>query len=206
MKLYYSPGACSLADHIALEEAGLPFALERVDLKSKTTESGADFLAINPKGYVPALVLDSGEMVTENIAVLDWIATQSPALGLDGQLGRTRLLEALGYLSTELHKSFKPLFTGGNDDEMAKARRVIAQRLEYLAEGTEGPYARISVADCYLFVMLLWAMKFGIPIPDPLLMLHGSMLGRSAVQRAMAREGLRVPLGDGAFEKRPGVA
>ena len=98
MKLYYSPGACSLADHIALHEARLAFEHESVDLKAKTTASGADFTVINPKGYVPALVLDSGEMVTENLAVLEWIAGQNPALGLDGPLGRTRLLEALAYI------------------------------------------------------------------------------------------------------------
>src|SRR5688572_27861000 len=117
MKLFYSPAACSLADHIALEDAGVAFELERVDLKSKITESGADFTAINPKGYVPALVLDSGETLTENLAVLDWIATQHPSLGLDGPLGRTRLLEALAYIATEVHKSFKPFFAKGSEDE-----------------------------------------------------------------------------------------
>ena len=184
----------------------MPFEIERVDLKSKTTESGADFVSINPKGYVPALELDGGEIVTENIAILDWIATQSPALGFDGRLGRTRLIEALAYLSTEVHKSFKPLFVGGNDNEIAKARQVIAQRLAFIAETTEGPYPRIGVADCYLFVMLLWCIKFGVRIPDPLLALQGSMLGRPTVQRAMEREGLRVPSMDGSFEERPGIA
>jgi glutathione S-transferase len=206
VKLYYSPGACSLAVHIALEEACVPFEIERVDLKSKTTESGADFNAINHKGYVPALVLDSGEMLTENLAVLDWIATRNPSLGLEGPLGRTRLLEALAFISTEVHKSFKPLFVGGNDDEMAKARRAVSQRLALLAERTEGPYSRISVADCYLFVMLLWATKFDIPTPDALLTLRGSMVGRPAVQRAMEREGLRVPFAERALQKRAGVA
>ena len=123
MKLYYSPGACSLASHIALLEAGLEFELERVDLKSKLTETGADFTAINTKGYVPALVLDSGDVVTENIAVLDWIASQSPDLGLDGPLGRTQLLQALAYISTEIHKSFKPFFTGANRRGEGERRR-----------------------------------------------------------------------------------
>ncbi|MGH2413645.1 MAG: glutathione binding-like protein, partial [Microcystaceae cyanobacterium] len=171
MKLYYSPGACSLADHIALHEARLAFEHESVDLKAKTTASGADFTAINPKGYVPALVLDSGETVTENIAVLDWIARQEPALGLDGTLGRTRLLEALAYISTEVHKSFKPMFTGASDHEKAKAREMVTKRLQLLADGIEGDYLfgeRPSVADCYLFVMLLWSDKFGIAIPEPL--------------------------------------
>lgn len=105
MKLYYSPGACSLADHIALREAGLPFELEKVDLRTKRTESGADYTAVSPKGYVPALTLDGGETLTENIAVLDWIA-QAGGNAPSGPLGRTRLLEALAYISTEVHKSF----------------------------------------------------------------------------------------------------
>src|SRR6188768_264996 len=101
MKLYYSPGACSLASHIALLEGGLDFELERVDLKSKLTETGADFNTINTKGYVPALVLDSGDVVTESAAVLEWVAARAPALGIPGPLGRTRLIESLVYLSTE---------------------------------------------------------------------------------------------------------
>ncbi len=193
MKLYYSPGACSLADHIALHEARLAFEHESVDLKAKTTASGADFTVINPKGYVPALVLDSGEMVTENLAVLEWIAGQNPALGLDGPLGRTRLLEALAYISTEVHKSFKPMFTGSSDNEKDKAREVVVKRLQLLADGLHGDYLfgdRPSVADCYLFVMLLWADKFGVVIPEPLPALRDRMMTRPAVQTAMKHEGL----------------
>jgi glutathione S-transferase len=196
VKLFYSPGACSLAVHIALIEAGVPFGIERVDLKSRKTESGADFTAINPKGYVPALVLDDGEMLTENLAVLDWVAAQNPSLGLPGPLGRTRLLETLAFISTEVHKSFKPIFVGGSGDETAKARHIVAQRLGFLAGRIEGPYlfgSRPTVADCYLFVMLMWSMKFGIAVPDTLLELRGSMVSRPAVQKAMEREGLRVP-------------
>lgn len=193
MKLYYSPGACSLADHIALHEAQLDFEHERVDLKAKTTTSGADFTAINPKGYVPTLVLDSGETITENVAMLDWIASQDSALGLDGPLGRTRLLEVLAYISSEVHKSFKPMFTGGSDDEKAKAREMVAKRLQLLADGLHGDYLfgdRPSVADCYLFVMLLWSDKFGIVIPEPLPALRDRMMSRPAVQTAMKHEGL----------------
>jgi glutathione S-transferase len=210
MKLYYSPGACSLADHIALEEAGMPYELERVDLKSKTTESGADFTVINPKGYVPTLVFDIDEILTENLAILDWIAARSPSLGLEGPLGRTRLLEALAYLSSEVHKSFEPLFVGRNAEAMASARPIIAHRLALLAEHPRGPYLfgpRPSVADCYLFVMLLWAMKFGVAVPEALLVLRESMLGRPAVQKAMLREGLRVQrVGDETFREQKGVA
>lgn len=207
MKLYYSPGACSLADHIALEEAGLPFEIERVDLKAKITESGTDFMVINPKGYVPMLAFDIEESVTENLAILDWIATQAPSLGVAGPLGRTRLLEALAYLSSEVHKSFKPLFHGGPEEEMADARRIVAQRFTLLTQEGAGPYLfgpylfgpRLSVADCYLFVMVLWAMKFGVVLPQPFLTLHGEMVRRPAVQKAMVSEGLRAPLVPGAW-------
>jgi glutathione S-transferase len=126
MKLYYSPGACSLADHIALHEAGLSFEHEKVDLKTKRTESGADYAAVNPKGYVPALTLDSGETLSENIAILDWIAHQDTALKPTGAMGHTHLLEALAFVSTEIHKSFKPYFSGAGDDEKAKAARRTA--------------------------------------------------------------------------------
>ena len=197
MKLYYSPGACSLADHIALREAGLTFEHESVDLKGKTTASGADFMLINPKGYVPVLVLDDGETVTENIAVLDWIAGRSPSLGLAGPLGRTRLLEALAYISTEVHKSFKPLFTGGSDDEKAKARMMIARRLQLLADRMHDDYlfgSQPTVADFYLFVMLLWTAKLGIGISQALSGLRDRMLARPAVQAAMKLEGLANPL------------
>ena len=193
MKLYYSPGACSLADHIALHEAGLPFEHERVDLKTKTTEGGTDFTAVNPKGYVPALTLDSGETLSENIAILDWIAHQAPALKPAGPLGHTHLLEALAYISTEIHKSFKPLFAGGSDDDKAKARQQIARRLDYLAQTMNGDYlfgAEPSVADCYLFVMLLWSGKNDVAIPDPLPAFRDRMMARPSVQTAMKHEGL----------------
>jgi glutathione S-transferase len=191
MKLYYAPGACSLADHIALLEGGLDFTLERVDLKSKVTATGADFLAINPKGYVPALVLDSGDIVTENLAVLDWIATQAPALGLSGPLGRTRLLEALGYISTEIHKSFRPIFAAGSEEERAQAQLYIDRRLRWLADRKAGKYLfgkDPAVADFYLFVTLRWAVKFGIPIPESLDTLRMRMSERPKVQAAIEFE------------------
>jgi glutathione S-transferase len=193
MKLYYSPGACSLASHIALLEAGLDFELERVDLKSKLTETGADFTAINTKGYVPALVLGSGDIITENIAVLDWIATQAPALGLDGPLGRTQLLQALAYISTEIHKSFKPFFTGASEEDKAKAGMYINKRLRWLADRKVGKYLfgnEPTVADCYLFVTLRWATKFNITIPEALAVLQMRMMERPKVQAAIEFEEL----------------
>ena len=179
MKLYYSPGACSLADHIALHEAGISFQCEKVDLKTKRTESGANFTEINPKGYVPVLIVDSGETITENIAILDWIAHQREALKPSGPLGHTHLLEALAYISTELHKSFKPFFSGAGDAEKTVAAKTILKRMEYLANTMQGDFlfgAQVSVADCYLFVMLLWAKKNELEVPPKLAAFRDRMM------------------------------
>lgn len=193
MKLYYSPGACSLADHIALHEAGLGFSHVKVDLKAKKTEQGDDYSAINPKGYVPALVLDSGELLTENIAVLDWIAHQSPSLKPAGALGHTRLLELLAFISTEIHKGFGPFFKGGSDEEKKKAAETIAKRFAWLADNMQGEYltgSEPSVADFYLFVMLLWAGKNDVDVPERLAAFRDRMMQRESVQTAMRHEGL----------------
>ena len=193
MKLYYSPGACSLADHIALHEAGLSFEHEKVDLKAKKTESGADFTTINPKGYVPALTLDGGETLSENVAILDWISQQAPQLAPGGAMGRTHLLEMLAYISTEIHKSFKPFFAGGSDEDKAKAGAMITRRMAYLAERLDGDYlfgSAMSVADAYLFVMTLWAGKMGVSVPDKVAALRDRMMARPAVRTAMTHEGL----------------
>jgi glutathione S-transferase len=191
MKLYYSPGACSLASHLALLEGDLDFELERVDLKSKRTETGADFNTINTKGYVPALVLDSGDIVTENIAVLDWIASQAPKLGLEGPMGRTRLLQTLAYISTEIHKSFKPFFTGASEEDKARADQYINKRMRWLADRKVGRYLfgnEPTVADFYLFVTLRWAAKFGIAVPEALVSLQSRMIERPRVQSAIEFE------------------
>jgi len=193
MKLYYAPGACSLADHIALHEAGLSFDHERVDLKAKRTEGGVDFSTINPKGYVPALTLDSGETLSENIAILDWIAHQDSKLAPSGPMGHTHLLEALAFISTEIHKSFKPFFAGAGDSDKAKAGEMIGKRMGYLADTLKGDYlfgSTVSVADFYLFVMLLWAKKFGVEPPAPLVAFRERMMTLSSVQKAMKHEGL----------------
>ena len=193
MKLFYTPGACSLSDHIALHQAGLQFKHDKVDLKTKRTESGADYTAINPKGYVPALTLDSGETLTENIAILQWIAQQDPALAPAGPMGHTHLLEALAYISTEIHKSFKPFFAGAGDEEKAKAAETIGKRMAYLAGTMEGDYlfgAEVSVADFYVFVMLLWAQKFGVEPPAQLSALRNRMMELPSVTKAMTHEGL----------------
>ena len=193
MKLYYSPGACSLSDHIALHEAGLSFEHEKVDLATKRTQSGADYTRINPKGYVPALTLDSGETITENVAIHDWITRQSDALKPNGPLGNTRLLEALAYLSSEVHKSFKPFFADGGNDEKAEAAMAVRMRMDYLATAMEGDFLfgdKISAADCYLFVMLLWAQKFRIAMPERLDAFRDRLMERPSVKTAMTHEGL----------------
>ena len=193
VKLYYSPFACSLADHIALQEAGVPFEREAVDLETKRTASGHDFLDVSAKGYVPALVLDSGETLTENVAVLDWIALQHPALAVAGPLGRTRVLEVLSYISSEIHRSFKPMWHRSADAEKAKARATLAAQFELVADELKTDYLfgdRPSVADCYLYVMLLWAARFHVPVPASLGALRNRMDARPAVRTAMTDEGL----------------
>ena len=193
MKLYYAPAACSLADHIALHEAGFEFDRTRVNLKTHTTEDGDDYTALNPKGYVPALELDSGELLTENIAILDWITQQNPALGPSGAMGRTHLLEKLAFISTEIHKGFKPFFAGASEEEKARASVQLGERFAQIAEMMQGDYlfgSELSVADAYLFVMLTWADKNGVPVPDKLTALRERMLQRDAVRMALRHEGL----------------
>ncbi|MCM8730857.1 glutathione S-transferase N-terminal domain-containing protein [Hephaestia sp. GCM10023244] len=192
MKLYYAPGACSLADHIALHEAGLSFEHERVDLKTKITAHGADYRAITPKGYVPALAFDGGPVLTENIAILYWIAEQTPALMPEGPLGRARLLEAMAYISSEIHKSFKPFFQRRGEDETRPAGDAITRQFTLLAETMKGDYlfGAFSVADPFLFVMLRWAFAFGIEVPEPLVAYFERIKARPAVARAMAEEGI----------------
>jgi glutathione S-transferase len=193
MKLYYSPGACSMACRISLHEAGIAAEFERVDLKAKTTEHGADFLAINPKGYVPMLVLDDGETVTEIDAVLDYLADLAPQLGVGGALGRTRLLEMLSYLSSELHVAFKPFWHAGNEAQKAAAAHAVGKRLDFLGGAMRGDFLfgkGFTVADAYLFVMLRWAKGFGLPFPPGLSPFFERIAGRETVRRALAEEGL----------------
>ena len=193
MKLYYAPLACSLADHIALREAGLAFDTERVDLRTCKTETGADFRAVSAKGYVPALLLDDGELLTENVAVLDWISTQAPGLAVEGPLGRTRVLEALTYITTEIHRAFKPMWHAGSTEAKAQAAASVTKLFAPLAADLKGDYLfgdRPSVADFYLFVMLLWAEKFAVATPESLILLRDRIRARPTVQAALAHEGL----------------
>ena len=196
MKLYYSPGACSLADHIALLESGLKFDTEQVDLKAKRTADGEDYKGINPKGYVPALELDDGAVLTENIAVLSYISDVSAGLMPPSEMQRLRVLETTAFVSTELHKGFKPFFApDATDEDRSAAREALAGRFTLVAEqlGDRDFIVgeKLSVADCYLFVMLLWAKtKAQVPLPGRLDEYFERLRTRPAFTKALADEGL----------------
>jgi glutathione S-transferase len=193
MKLYLAPGACSLALHIALHEAGIVPETVKVDIPTRKTETGADFTTVNPKGYVPALILDDGEMLTENVALLDWVTGEVPDLAPTGKLGRTRLLEMLTFISTEIHKPFIRLFFAETDAEKAMMTEALEGRFAYLADRWSGDYLignRYSVADCFLHVTLRWAAMMGLKIPATLQRHSDRMASRPAVLAALAAEGI----------------
>ncbi|HEX2796729.1 MAG TPA: glutathione transferase GstA [Immundisolibacter sp.] len=200
MKLYYTPGACSMAPHIALREAGLSFDLEKVDLMGKKTETGADFTTINPKGYVPALQLDNGQVLTEVGVLLQYIADQKPASGLApaaGTLERYRLMETLNFIATELHKSFGPLFNPASTDEAKKAAiDMIGKRFGYLDKQLAGKQYLLgdtfTVADCYFGTVLGWCQYAKLDLsPWPAIGAYaGRVMSRPAVLETLKAEGL----------------
>jgi glutathione S-transferase len=197
MKLYLAPGACSLADHIALHEAGFDFDRVTVDLKTRTTEDGRDYSQINPKGYVPALQFDDGQVLTENVAILSWVADQDPALAPSGPMGRYRLLEALAYINGEIHKGFAPFFKpDATAADKAAAAERLGKRFGYFSGRLKDDYLfgrQVSVADGYLFVMCLWAQMNGLSLPEPLPAFMKRMQARPAVRLALEHEGLSQP-------------
>ncbi len=173
MKLYYKPGACSLASHIALQEAGAEFEIEKVDTKDQKTETGDDFSDITPKGLVPVLKLDDGEVLTEGAAILQYIADQHPEAELaakPGTLERARVQEHLTYVSSELHKSFGPLFAdSATDEQKDAAREVVGKKLDHINAILSDGRAylvnnRFTVADAYLFVVANWSNFTGIDL------------------------------------------
>ena len=200
MKLYYSPGACSLSPHIALREAGLQFELEKVDIRSKRLADGSDYLQLNGKGSVPLLKLDDGRYLTEGPAIVQYIADRKPESGLapaNGTYERYKLQEWLNFISTELHKQYSPLFNPAIADEVKKLSRAnITKRLEWLAQQLEGRSfltgEQFTVADGYLFVILNWSRITDVDLsPWPVL---GKFVERVAarpkVQEALKAEGL----------------
>lgn len=202
MKLFYAPGACSLSPHIILCELGLTHELEKVDLRSQPhrTASGVDFSEISPKGYVPALQLDGGELLTEGPAIVQYLADQKPDSGLlapAGSLDRARAQEWLNYIGTELHKNFGPLFRPDASDAVKEAaRETISRRLAYTSQALENRAFlvgdRFGVADAYLFVVLGWCQHLAVDLtPFPALQAYQQRIAaRPAVQAAMQAEGL----------------
>ncbi len=198
VKLYFARHACSLSPHIALRESALPFELERVDLKTKRTASGEDFLAINPKGYVPALRLDDGQVLTEGAVIVQWIADQRPETGLippAGTMERYRVLEWLHYIATELHKGFGPLYSRLTPEEAkAATREKLAVRFAFLAAAVENrPFlmgATFMVADGYAFYTLRsWKRLVKPELPSPALQPYfDRVLARPAVRAAVDAE------------------
>jgi len=200
MKLYYSPGACSLAPHIALLEAGCSFDLEKVDIPNKKTASGADYWQINPKGYVPALQLDGGEVLSEVGVILQYIADQKPAAGLApaaGTMARYRLMEWLSFVASEVHKSIGALFNPKMTPEMKAVQQgLIERRLNALEKMMAGkPYLmgeQFGVADTYLYTVLNWTRFHKIDLaPWPnIVAFMARVAARPQVQAALRAEGL----------------
>lgn len=200
MKLYYSPGACSLASHIALHESGLPFVIDKLNVPTKTTASGEDFMQINPKGYVPTIQFDDGTVLTEGAVILQYIADQCPASGLapkQGSMERYRLQEWLNYIAAEIHKSYSPLFNkAASEDIKTHARNMLNRRLPVVEMRlAEQPYLMgdsFTVADAYLFVVLGWSKLVGFDLSpyDKIKDYLARIATRPAVLAAMKAEGL----------------
>lgn len=200
MKLYFAPAACSLAAHITLREAGFEFQLVAVDLATHRTADGGDFMGINPKGYVPALRLDDGQVLTEAQVVLQYLADQRPASGLAPALGgmeRYRLMEVLAFIATEIHKGFGPLWNPQAPEATREsAVRLLSRRFDYVSEALEGRTwlmgHRFTVADAYLFTVLNWTNIHRIDLSrwPRLVDYQERVAGRPAVQAALKAEGL----------------
>jgi glutathione S-transferase len=200
MKLYFSPGACSLSPHIVLREAGLPFETVRTDTKTKTLEGGGDYWAVNPLGYVPLLEIDDGSRISEGPAIVQYIADRVPEKKLappSGTPERTKLQSWLNFVSSELHKGFSPLFNPAMPEE---AKTIFRDRLgnrfahveKHLADNDYLLGKEFSVADAYLFTVSNWASRVGVDLaPYPNVLAYRKRVGaRPAVQAALEAEGL----------------
>jgi glutathione S-transferase len=200
MKLYFAPGACSLSPHIVSRELGIPVELKKVNTKDKTIEGGGDYWKVNPRGYVPALELDNGQILTEGPAIVQYLADQKPEAGLapkPGTFERYRLQEWLNFLTSEVHKQFSPLFKPNTPDEYKKiTKENIATRFDWLDKQLAGKDylmgKQFTVADAYLFVLLNWTKFQNIDLAKwPNLAAFQQRVGaRPKVQEALQAEGL----------------
>lgn len=200
MKLYYAPGACSLSPHIVSRELGIAVDLKKVNTKDKTVEGGGDYRQVNPRGYVPALVLDNGEILTEGPAIVQYLADRKPQAGLAPQAGsfeRYRLQEWLNFLTSEIHKAFSPLFKPNTPEEYKKiTKENLAGRFDWLDRQLGGKDylmgSQFTVADAYLFVLLGWTAPTQIDLAKwpNLAAFHKRVGARPKVKEALEAEGL----------------
>ena len=201
MKLYYSPGACSLSPHIVSREAGIPLEYEQVDNREKKTKSGVDFWTINAKGYVPVLEIDNGQRLTEGPAIVQYLADQKPASGLmpaAGTLDRYRVQEWLNFVTSELHKSYGPIFRPTTPDEYKKiSKENLGKRFDWLDKQLAGKHylmgGKFTVADAYLFTVLRWSPRIEIDLAKwPNVKAYvDRVAARPKVQEALKAEGLQ---------------
>ena len=198
MKLYYSPGACSLSPHIVAEEAGIDLAYEKVDIRTHKTAAGVDFYTISPKGYVPALLLDDGTVLSEGPAIVQYLADLKPESGLlppAGDVARYRVIEWLTYINSEMHKTFSPLFDPTASAEVkAESRAKLVKRFEFAGAALAGRSyltgETFTIADAYFFVMTSWAIFQKIAVPANVADYRVRVTARPAVHRALKAEGL----------------
>lgn len=200
MKLYYQPGACSFSPHIILRETGLDFSLIKVDLATKRTEAGDDYFEVNPKGLVPALLMDDGSLLTEGVAIVQYLADKVPdrqLLAPAGSMTRYHTLEWLNYIATELHKGFSPLFNPATPDEFKTVtRQALEKKFKYVNEELNDKQwlmgLRFTVADAYLFTVLRWAqaLKLDLNGLSNIEAFMERMKARPAVEAAMTAEGI----------------
>jgi glutathione S-transferase len=200
MQLYFSPGACSLASHITAREAGIPVDLKRADTKTKKLVDGSDYFAVNSKGAVPALQLDNGQVLTEGVAIMQYLADQKPESGLiprAGTLERYRVIEWLNFITSEIHKSYSPLWNPAND---AKVKEYTQANLEKKLDWTNQQLAgkkyltgdTFTIADAYLYTVINWSyfLNLGLDKWPALQEFHARVAARPAVQAALEAEGL----------------
>ncbi|MDM3441487.1 glutathione transferase GstA [Citrobacter sp. Cb063] len=200
MKLFYKPGACSLASHITLRESGKDFTLDGVDLMKKRLENGDDFFAVNPKGQVPALLLDDGTLLTEGVAIMQYLADTVPdrqLLAPTSSLARYKTIEWLNYIATELHKGFTPLFRPDTpEDFKPTVRALLEKKMQYVNDALQDNQwicgSRFSIADAYLFTVLRWAyaVKLNMAGLSNIDAYMARMAERPAVAAALKAEGL----------------